>query len=345
MKRGIYRQAALDWHSSPEQLDQVFQTIGPKHWVALVAVALLMVSAMCWGLAGSLAVTVSGPGIVIQRAGRSNILAQVPGLILSMRVGVGDELAPRQVIATLGKPELTGKLNTIQNALAQELNKRDASLRHHAQLQQSEVEQRNIQSHSNDLDRQSSLRIVALQQELAVVEKQLQSEGDIVSPGAGRVDSLNVFPGARVEAGQPVAGFQPSGEKLEVLGYVPFAQATQIRKGLPVLISFPGTGRDGSGRIQGEVLSVSEFAPSSDELLRYLPVGFIKRYLNDPASVVEVRVMLKPAVSASYGSSTSSLDAETAVSAGRTCNIEIVTRQQRPAALVIPYFKKKLGLN
>jgi HlyD family secretion protein len=416
MKRGIYRQAALDWLSSPEQLDQVFQTIGPKHWVALVAVALLMVSAVSWGFAGSLAVTISGPGMVIRRGGISNIAAHASGLILSVRVGVGDELAPQQVIATLGNPELTEKLNTIQNSLAQELAKRDAALRHQrnssllklealnhrradverklaaleqqaaalngkittpqrplgsisetqrdhaaapaklgkiqddisklqAQLKQLEAEQFNIQLHSNDLDSESRLRIAGLQQELAAVEKKLQSEGAIVSPGAGRVNSLNVFPGAQVEAGQPVASFQPSGEKYEVLGYVPFTQARQIRKGMPVLISFAGTGHEGSSRIQGEVLAVSEFPSNSDELLRYLPVGFIKRYLNDPASVVEVRVMLKPAGSASYDSSAFSLDGEAAISAGRSCNIEIVARQQRPVALVIPYFKEKLGLN
>jgi HlyD family secretion protein len=416
MKRGIYRQAALDWHASPEQLDQVFQTIGPKHWVALVAMALLMISAMSWGFAGSLAVTISGPGIFIRNGGISNIAAQASGLVLSVRVGVGDELAPQQVIATLGNPDLTEKLNTIQNSLAQELARRDAALRHQrnssllklealnhrradverklaaleqqaaalkekiaspqqtagsigemqrdhaaaparldkiqddisklqAQLKQLEVEQFNIQLHSDDLDRESRSRIAGLQQELAAVEKKLQSEEAIVSPGAGRVNSLNVFPGAQVEAGQPVASFQPSGAKYEVLGYVPFTQARQIRKGMPVIIYFAGTGREGSSRIQGEVLSVSEFPSSSDELLRYLPVGFIKRYLNDPASVVEVRVMLKPAGFSSSDSSTFSPDWEAAISAGRSCNIEIVARQQRPASLVIPYFKEKLGLN
>ncbi len=54
MQKPIFRKAALERLSSPEQLDQLMQVTTPKGWLALIALAGLLVTAVILGFVGSI---------------------------------------------------------------------------------------------------------------------------------------------------------------------------------------------------------------------------------------------------------------------------------------------------
>jgi HlyD family secretion protein len=48
----IFRHAALDCLSSPEQLEQLMQVVNPRHWLALATCGTLVGATLLWGLWG-----------------------------------------------------------------------------------------------------------------------------------------------------------------------------------------------------------------------------------------------------------------------------------------------------
>ncbi len=72
----LFRKEALATLATPEKLDTLLQVTNPVAWLALLAAALLTVASLAWAFLGSLAVTVSAPGVLIPEQG----LISVPSL-------------------------------------------------------------------------------------------------------------------------------------------------------------------------------------------------------------------------------------------------------------------------
>ena len=82
MKREIFRSAALNRMSSPEQLDQMLEVTTPKYWIALVAVALLLLFGLAWGFFGRMTTKAMGHGMVVQLpSGDLQLVAYVPSTV------------------------------------------------------------------------------------------------------------------------------------------------------------------------------------------------------------------------------------------------------------------------
>jgi hypothetical protein len=101
MKRSVFRRAALERLSSPEQLDQLMQVTTPKGWLALLALCGLLVGAICWALWGEASEQVWGYGILLRAGGVTNLEARVSGLLTEIYVDIGDEIKDGQVVARI----------------------------------------------------------------------------------------------------------------------------------------------------------------------------------------------------------------------------------------------------
>jgi hypothetical protein len=62
----IFRKAAIDRMSSPEEIDALLVVTTPKSWLALSALVILLILASIWGLCARLTTRVSGEGVLIQ---------------------------------------------------------------------------------------------------------------------------------------------------------------------------------------------------------------------------------------------------------------------------------------
>jgi hypothetical protein len=65
----IYRKAALERLSSPEELDSLMQVTTPKGWLALLSLGGLILIALLWGIFGRIPTKVLGQGMILERIG------------------------------------------------------------------------------------------------------------------------------------------------------------------------------------------------------------------------------------------------------------------------------------
>jgi hypothetical protein len=110
MNRQIFRPAALERMSSPEQLDRLMQVTSPRGWVALSALGIIFLATLLWGLFGTVYTTAEGQGILIRvwdtpddkrDEGVKSVVAPYGGVVSKVLVQPGDMVEERQRVAQL----------------------------------------------------------------------------------------------------------------------------------------------------------------------------------------------------------------------------------------------------
>lgn len=173
----IFRKVALDRLSSPEQLDQVMQVTRPQGWVALASIGLLLVTALGWGMVGTLAEQVGGRGILVKSGGILEVVTEAGGRVTDVAVEVGDSVTQGQVVAWIAQPELLEESQAARNAV--ELLRRE-----HLQLvafreRDAELQRRNIAQQRGNLQASVTASTAALRNQ----EERLASQEQLVRQG------------------------------------------------------------------------------------------------------------------------------------------------------------------
>ncbi|HET7584233.1 MAG TPA: NHLP bacteriocin system secretion protein [Gemmatimonadaceae bacterium] len=146
-EQNLFRKASLDRLASPEQLDQLMQVTTPKGWVALLALAALLATAIVWGVVGSIPEQVSGQGVLLKSGGVLDIVPSAGGRVNDVSVSVGDVVHAGQVVARIAQPDLVAQLQQARSDLADlraayedlvEFGKRDLALQTRSLEQQRE---------------------------------------------------------------------------------------------------------------------------------------------------------------------------------------------------------------
>lgn len=82
MKKGVFRQSALDKMNAVEQLDRMIKVTSPMSWIALVSATLVVVFVVIWSFAGTLPSTITANGVIISASTSTNTyLAPASGTI------------------------------------------------------------------------------------------------------------------------------------------------------------------------------------------------------------------------------------------------------------------------
>jgi HlyD family secretion protein len=116
----LFRQAALDRLSSPEQLDQLISLTRPRDLLAMLALFALIGLAIGWSILGRVPERVKGSGILITTGGRVvDAVAAGDGTLTDILVAVGDRVEQGQVVARIIQPGLRQQLDNI-NAVIDE---------------------------------------------------------------------------------------------------------------------------------------------------------------------------------------------------------------------------------
>jgi HlyD family secretion protein len=102
----IFRAAALERLSSPEQLDQLINVTRPADWVGALVIGFCMTAVVIWSVIGRIPTRVAGEGILISGAGRVvDAVSAVNGRLASVDVGVGDRVTQGQIIAHIAQTD------------------------------------------------------------------------------------------------------------------------------------------------------------------------------------------------------------------------------------------------
>lgn len=86
----MFRRAALERLSTPEQLDRLVRITNPLGWLALVTVALLLGGAVAWAFLGRVPIIVQGRGVVLAAGGLQPLPSTASGQLLDILVREGD---------------------------------------------------------------------------------------------------------------------------------------------------------------------------------------------------------------------------------------------------------------
>ncbi|OGB53346.1 MAG: NHLP bacteriocin system secretion protein [Burkholderiales bacterium RIFOXYD12_FULL_59_19] len=103
--RSLFRQAALERMSSPEQLDRLLTITDTRGWLALLASGGLILYFLAWSVFGALPTHVTGAGILMPRAGVvGDASSQATGTLLRFAVGLNEPVKKGQAVAYIEQP-------------------------------------------------------------------------------------------------------------------------------------------------------------------------------------------------------------------------------------------------
>jgi len=126
-EKTIFRKAALERLSSPEQLDYLMSITSPVGWLALSALAGVLFLIVLWGFLGRIPDTVAGSGILIRGGAVYDVSAGSDGFITQVLVKTGDQVKAGQVVAKMSQSQLELKIKSSQAQL-KVLQEQDADM-------------------------------------------------------------------------------------------------------------------------------------------------------------------------------------------------------------------------
>ena len=107
----LFRQDVIDRLNSPERLDELLRITSPRGWIALLSLALVILTALAWGIYGTISTKVEGSGIFIDPEGVHPVISLGSGRLSSIRVKVGDIVEVGQLVATMTNPDVQKQLD------------------------------------------------------------------------------------------------------------------------------------------------------------------------------------------------------------------------------------------
>jgi HlyD family secretion protein len=103
VQSNLFRKAALDKATSPEQLDLVMQVTSPMGWLALATIGAMLLMVGIWSVLGDIPDLVEGQGVLLRGERLSEIKAAVPGTIARLDVTPDSVVQAGQVIAVINR--------------------------------------------------------------------------------------------------------------------------------------------------------------------------------------------------------------------------------------------------
>jgi HlyD family secretion protein len=214
----------------------------------------------------------------------------------------------------------------------------------HAQVQELDAEAFANRAKVQQGDAEKRIAIEDLQRNVHEIENQLEIAQNVVSPYGGEILEVKVSPGATVALGDAILSIQPDVQDLQALLYLPASQAKAVRPGMEVRLSPSNVKPEEYGFVRGRVVYISDFPDTPAELMHNFENEVLVRALTNEGPVTELRVeMLKDSKTPSGYQWSSSKGPNLMLSGGTMCTAEVITRWQKPVALVFPALRRTLG--
>ncbi|KUO73811.1 MAG: hypothetical protein APF77_17160 [Clostridia bacterium BRH_c25] len=324
MRTGVFREVSLQRLSSPEQLDQLMSVTSPRAWLSLIGVTAILITALTWGIFGSIPNTTSGEGILIKSGGVHNISHAIGGQITDIKVEAGDIVRRGEVVVRIDRHELVEQIMD----LGEQLERVKSS--------QEETEAR-------------LMREKELNNQMNKLRTELEIQSTVVAPEDGRVIEVKVSRGDFIQPGMQLISMEHVGDTardLEVVMYVAPEEGKQILPGMTAHISPTTVKKEEYGFIIGRVTSVSEFPETAQGMMVTLGSQELVAKLSKNSDPIEVHVELITDGSTASGYKWSSISGPPIkIDSGTLCTGTVTISSQPPIRLVIPDVKKYLMRN
>ncbi|MFA5479459.1 MAG: NHLP bacteriocin system secretion protein [Candidatus Muiribacteriota bacterium] len=185
MSQYLFRKAALDRLSSPEQLDKTLTIVSLKGWIILAASALIIVSLLFWSFFGKIPYRITGTGMLIKTGGIYDISHISEGKVTDVRIRVNDIISKGDVIGRIEQLELLEELKTTRQKLAD--FKQDL---------------KNLEALKTEKE---AIQIVLIEQEINALNQSIKNLHDRVAFLKDKIDREKILVKERVITRQQVA--------------------------------------------------------------------------------------------------------------------------------------------
>ncbi|TWH58899.1 NHLM bacteriocin system secretion protein [Desulfitobacterium sp. LBE] len=312
MRQGLFRDVSLTRLSSPEQLDQRIQVTSPKAWLALLAIGLILMSGVAWGLLGSIPTKIQGQGILLNNGGVFSLQHHASGQVSDIRVKVGQEVRQGDVVARIEQPELVDQIKGLLSSQA-DLN-------------------RNSQGEDPAL--------AGIEEQIQQLRSELIYQTQVVSEVDGRILELTMSKGSIIKPGDTLATLEQYGDtvKLEAVVYVPAEQGGLLRPGMECQISPTTVNKEEYGYLLGRVNRVAEYPATAQSMMQILGNESLVAFLAGQGAPLLVKIDLVPDSATESGYRWSSpLGPPMSFQSGTIITTEIITKREKPIQKIIPF--------
>jgi len=381
--KALFRAKALNRLSSPDKLDELITVVGPKGWIAIIAIFALIVTLVFWGVFGSIAIKVKGQGILLRTGGLLKITSHVRGRVTDVAIVPGDFVRRGDVIARIEQPKLLSEIFIIRekskdlelnlkkkfahfSLLQKQYKKRQALLASRLkdriflnkkglvtkqQLIDTTQQLQDVVTRINQLqiDRQKVADELDLNRHrLQTMMDELRRTSRITSSYTGYIIEVDVRLDSFVQAGTTIANIELEGkdiQHLEGVVYVSAAEGKKIKSGMSVTISPTTIKAEEFGSMRGKVTEVSPHAVTSLAMLTVLGNKELVKDMLRSGALFQVNVNLaKDRDTVSGFEWTSAKGPPSKIESGTLCTASLTVRTIRPISLVLPSLKKTLGV-
>ena len=118
-KNRIFRQEALDRLSSPERLDKLMQVVSPQDWLPLGGLTILGILGLLWSIFGTIPVTVTGQGMLINPRRLQQFQSPVSGQLKSLNIRDGQCVNKDEILAIIDPSAKKQQLQQERDKLVQ----------------------------------------------------------------------------------------------------------------------------------------------------------------------------------------------------------------------------------
>lgn len=115
---GLFRRAALDKISNPEQLDHALRVVRPQHVPAIATVILIVLGGLVWSIFSTAPVTVQGHGILLSAGGVAVVSSPSDGRIERILVRPDEAVVAGQMVGLLRKASSLDSIHAKQAELS-----------------------------------------------------------------------------------------------------------------------------------------------------------------------------------------------------------------------------------
>lgn len=276
--------------------------------------------------------------LALQRTNTKREISELEArVVLALQqIAVADRLLAEGLVTT--QQTIAARQHLID--LRQEIAARQARLR------QFDAQEFAIRASPRQTDAERREKIRHTELALASLEKELELSQNVVAPSAGKVVELQVDPGSMAAADSAILTLQPESTDLEALVCVPAHAAKNVSPGMAAEVSPSPVRREEYGFIRGVVIFVADYPATSAALMRILQNPQLVQSLTAHGPVTEVRVRLIRDETAPRGYRwSSSRGPSMSMTSGTLASVQIITREQRPIDLLLPYTRKATGLD
>lgn len=321
-----FREKALERLSSPEQLDKLMMVITPKGWIALLCFAALLFLGILWGFFGSIPIEVTGKGIILTEKGLFSLSATTNGIVAEVPIEIGAWVAKGDTIAKIFDEKVMQTIREEEQKLEELIAKQKIA----------EVAKEASTDYEKEIEEKKQF-IASLKENIPTI--------NIHAYDTGRIIELDVSSGDYVKQGDLLGWAQFPLEKGDTLlchSYFRIGDGEQIMKGMQARMGLENVDVETYGYLLGEIVSVSSFPVSDEDLLKILRNPQLVTFIKQGApTVIAVHIEPIPADTPSGFAWTSVKGPNAYIKTGTICTVKVVTQKRRPISYLFPSLFKE----